>query len=136
MGSFFYTTFAADLRFPLLFSEECSLRGHVLVHSHVRMCSSRRRLERVGGARVVEPVASYSERAASERLPFWQSFGMYLYRTDSQADKAGEDAYHAEHLLPRVLLFEEKQSVGKAYDRTAAANGTHYRNQAVRIPQR
>ena len=63
-----------------------------------------------------------------------QSHG--LHRADGEADEAGEDAEHAEEFFPRVGFFEEKQTIGKAYHRTAAADGTHDGYQTIRIPQR
>ena len=59
-----------------------------------------------------------------------------LHRPYCQAYQSGEDANHAGDFLPRVFLFEEKESIGKAYHRPASADGADHRYQTVRIPQR
>ena len=56
-------------------------------------------------------------------------------RTDRQTDESGTDTCHTEDFMERILLFEEDQTIGKAYDRTATADGTDDRDEGVRIAE-
>ena len=54
---------------------------------------------------------------------------------ESEADKAGENTYHADDFSPRVVFFEVQQAVGKAYYRAAATDGTNHGNHRIGVLQ-
>ena len=56
-------------------------------------------------------------------------------RTESEANKAGENTYHADDFAPRVVFLEVQQAVGKAYDRAAATDGTNHGNHRIGVLQ-
>ena len=91
------------------------------------------RVRQAKGVRGVAPKTNSQKRAI--KSPCNTKKGT-LHRADGEADEAGEDAEHAEEFFPRVGFFEEKQAVGKAYHRSAAADGTHHSYQTVRIAKR
>lgn len=55
--------------------------------------------------------------------------------TDRQTDESGADTSHTEDFMERILLFEEDQAIGKAYDCPAPTDGTDDRYEGVRIPE-
>ena len=54
---------------------------------------------------------------------------MSVLSTDSEAEKTGADAEHAEDLRQRIGFAKEDQTVGKTDDGTSATDRTDHRNE-------
>ena len=56
-------------------------------------------------------------------------------RANRQTDESGTDACHTENFMERILLFEEDEAIGKAYDCPTPTDGTDDRDEGVRIAE-